>query len=288
MRWGLVPSWAKSDTVGTHPINARSESLETKPMFSRLVGSKRCVVIADGYFEWEKRPDGKQPYFHRFFQPIDSQQSEHVSSEMKQSDYKIKQEPSIYQTTKKEDFYSISKPITLAGLYDVWVNASTGEELYTYTIITVPASKEVQWIHDRMPAILDYEEIDTWLQSQSHKDALALLKPYPKPLDVYPVSRVVNNIRNQTPECVLPLRPSTVAEKKSFLSDTREVKTCQTNDVSTLDSFIKTEKNPIQNKNNTKDIVVKEEDSLLSQKRKQPEGITTVQEQQPTKQHRTQ
>jgi putative SOS response-associated peptidase YedK len=202
MRWGLVPSWSHDATSGVHPINARCESLESKPIFSRLIQNKRCVVIADGYFEWKKQFDGKQPYFHRF-----PQHSSNVVSEMKsekENTVVIKQEPNantnlppqlfkgstpLENNVKKNEPYSISKPITFgmycfvvvvvvlsinnningnekefvyvifflfhqAGLYDVWVNKQTGEELYTYTIITVPASKNVEWIHDRMPAIL--------------------------------------------------------------------------------------------------------------------------------------
>jgi putative SOS response-associated peptidase YedK len=115
MKWGLVPSWSENDSTGTHPINARCETIESKPMFSRLFKNKRCVVIADGYFEWEKRPDGKQPYFHRFFQPADIK-NENFKHEQKMKETKIKQEPSSSQQTQDTGVYSISKPITFGIL----------------------------------------------------------------------------------------------------------------------------------------------------------------------------
>jgi putative SOS response-associated peptidase YedK len=118
-------------------INARSESVAEKPMFARLAKNRRCVVVSDGYFEWDKtNPKQKQPYFFRF-------PKEYKKFEMFQDEKKNK------ELIKKEH-----APILFAGLYDMWKNKETDEVVFTCTILTVAAAKKIEWIHDRMPAIL--------------------------------------------------------------------------------------------------------------------------------------
>eukprot|EP00029_Vermamoeba_vermiformis_P000890 TRINITY_DN11065_c0_g1_i1.p1 TRINITY_DN11065_c0_g1~~TRINITY_DN11065_c0_g1_i1.p1 ORF type:complete len:344 (-),score=79.19 TRINITY_DN11065_c0_g1_i1:184-1215(-) len=190
MKWGLVPSFSKSEKGTGHlMINARSESVAEKPMFSRLAKNRRCVVIADGYFEWDKsNPKQKQPYFFRF--PKSYKKFETFQDEKKNKEL-IKMEHA---------------PILFAGLYDMWKNKETEEVVFTCTILTVAADKKIEWIHDRMPAILDYDQIDEWIStSTSMEHALSLIKPYTDPLEVYPVSTVVGNVRNDVPECTEPI-----------------------------------------------------------------------------------
>lgn len=190
MKWGLVPSFSKSEKGTGHlMINARSESVAEKPMFSRLAKNRRCVIVADGYFEWDKsNPKQKQPYFFRFpktYKKFETFQDEKKNKEL------IKMEHA---------------PILFAGLYDMWKNKETDEVVFTCTILTVAADKKIEWIHDRMPAILDYDQIDQWVStSTSMEQALTLIKPYTDPLEVYPVSTVVGNVRNDVPECIQPI-----------------------------------------------------------------------------------
>jgi putative SOS response-associated peptidase YedK len=191
MKWGLVPSYSKSEKATGHlMINARSESIADKPMFSRLAKNRRCVIVADGYFEWDKttNPKQKQPYFFRF--PKSYKKFETFQDEKKNKEL-IKMEHA---------------PILFAGLYDMWKNKETNEVVFTCTILTVAADKKIEWIHDRMPAILDYDQIDEWIStSTSMEHALSLIKPYSDPLEVYPVSSVVGNVRNDVPECIQPI-----------------------------------------------------------------------------------
>ncbi|XP_077986563.1 abasic site processing protein HMCES-like [Glandiceps talaboti] len=197
MKWGLVPSWHKGspNKFGYSTMNCRDDSLTQKAMFKKpLERGRRCVILADGFFEWKKTKDGKkQPYFIYF--PQDTK----VWSESEQ---------------KPEDNYDSEgnwigrKLLTMAGIYDVVKPKNEGEEPhYTYTIITVPASPELSWLHDRMPAILDGDDaVHDWLDSGNiDKDtALKRIKSTGN-IQYHPVSTVVNSIRNKNPECIVPV-----------------------------------------------------------------------------------
>ena len=173
-KWGLVPSWAKDPSVGNRMINLRAETVSDKPSFRKTLAKRRCLIPADGFYEWEPKGKGqkKQPWFFR-----------------------------------ARD----RSPLALAGLWEVW--KPRGEEdaewLRTCTIITTDPNEVVKPIHDRMPAVLPPEVWDTWLdQSNEDVDALAkLLVPAPDDLlESYPVGTYVSDVKNNGEHLVEPLR----------------------------------------------------------------------------------
>lgn len=166
LSWGLIPYWAKDNSKKM--INARAETLEQKPTFKHCLKSQRCLIPADGYYEWKKKGKVKKPY--RF-------------------------------TLKSGDVF------TFAGLWDSWEGPS-GEKIISCAIITVEANKLVSSIHQRMPAILKPEEEHLWLDGSitGDHDLKSLLKPYPAELmNFYRASPLVNSPRNDLPECLLPV-----------------------------------------------------------------------------------
>ena len=124
MKWGLIPNWAKDESIGSKMINARSETLLQKPSFQNLVPQKRCVVITDGYYEWKKASRKSIPYY-------------------------------IHHPSKKL--------LPMAGLWDMWENHS-GKKIFSYTVITTTPTSTIKDIHHRMPVILKSEDINSWLQ----------------------------------------------------------------------------------------------------------------------------
>lgn len=165
LRWGLIPSWAKEESIGSKMINARAETLAEKPSFKRLLRGKRCLVVADGFYEWKQEHGGKVP---------------------------------MYITMKDHE------PFAFAGLWDTWKNPE-GEPIRTCTIITTNPNDVVLPIHNRMPAILTPEAREEWLDPGLQDDnvLLHLLSPYPsEAMMARPVSRLVNNPRNDSPELI--------------------------------------------------------------------------------------
>jgi putative SOS response-associated peptidase YedK len=139
MQWGLIPSWAKDPTIGNQTINARAESLTEKPAFKHLVGSRRCIIPADGFYEWRKEGKRKVPMW-------------------------------VYLKTKE--------PFGLAGLWDVW-RKPDGKKVESFTIITTEPNELVRPIHNRMPVILQPEDEEQWLDASRTTFAKArlVLKP---------------------------------------------------------------------------------------------------------------
>ena len=167
--WGLVPFWAKERSIGSRMINARAETLLTKPSFKEPFRRRRCIIFADGFYEWKGTGKSKTPFFIRM---------------------------------KKEG------PFALAGLWDRWTDKKTGETLLSSTIITTKANSLVSQIHDRMPAILDTDHYKTWLSGgQAPENALMnCLKPYSDhEMDAYEISRLVNNAWNDSQELIRPV-----------------------------------------------------------------------------------
>ncbi|GAA0373071.1 SOS response-associated peptidase [Paenibacillus motobuensis] len=163
LRWGLVPSWAKDDKIGSKMINARAETITEKPSFNRLLASKRCIIPADGFYEWQQRNGSKQPY--RILM-------------------------------KDESLFSF------AGLYDTWRDQS-GNKISTCTIITTEPNSLMANIHNRMPVILPRECESEWLDrgNTDVSSLLELLRPYDADkMRAYPVSPAVGNVRNNSPE----------------------------------------------------------------------------------------
>ena len=173
MRWGLVPSWAKDLSVGARLINARAESVADKPAFRRALAARRCLLPADGYYEWMKLADGrKQPFFIQ----------------------------------RRDDV-----PVVFAGLYEIWRDPAgppDGPLVWSCSVVTTDASPAVREIHDRMPVLLDPAVWDRWTDpAYDDVDALrALLIPAPPDvLEAYPVSTAVSSVRNNGPELVTPV-----------------------------------------------------------------------------------
>lgn len=165
LRWGLLPSWAKDETMAARLINARAETLAEKPAFRAAYRARRCIVPADGFYEWAKSLDGKQPYF------IHAQDG---------------------------------TVLAFAGLWERWTRASDGDVIDSFTIVTTGANPRIQPLHDRMPVILAHEALGVWLDRTTDPARLSeLLIPSPEErLAMHPVSRAVGNVRNEGPELI--------------------------------------------------------------------------------------
>jgi putative SOS response-associated peptidase YedK len=166
LHWGLVPKWAKERTIGNRMINARAETLAEKPSFREAFRRRRCLVVADGWYEWQVAAGGKQPWFIR----------------MKDA-----------------------QPFAFAGLWERWQDPDRGSTLESCAIVTTDASASISKIHDRMPVVLAQGHWDRWLDTAfSDTDTLSgLLRPFdPQALEAWPVSRQVNAPRNQGPELI--------------------------------------------------------------------------------------
>lgn len=198
MRWGLVPVWAKQPK--SYAINARAETVTEKPMFRRLFRQRRCIIPADGFYEWKQFGDGrKQPYRIRL-------KSGDVFAFAGLWD---RWQPQAHdsRTTKAGDAGDAggtNRADRAAGAND----ASAADALITCTILTCAPNDLMRDIHDRMPVILDRHAIDIWLDPAcDDADALrALLKPYPaEQMEAYPVSTLVNRPANDRPEVLEPV-----------------------------------------------------------------------------------
>jgi putative SOS response-associated peptidase YedK len=165
LSWGLVPSWAKPDTK-VKPINARAEAICTSGMFRQAFERRRCLIPADGFYEWQGAKPPKQPYFiHR---PDDG----------------------IF---------------AFAGLWERWKPADDAPPLDTCTIITTEPNAVMRAIHNRMPVILDREDYTRWLDREiPGKDVFDLLRPYDGELQAHPVSTRVNKPANDGPDLIEP------------------------------------------------------------------------------------
>lgn len=171
-RWGLVPSWSKDISIGTKMINARAETLHEKPSFKAAYKRRRCLIPANGFYEWAKTDDGKTP---------------------------------MYIHLKDHELFAF------AGLWETW-HSPDGDELRTCTIITAEPNELVKPLHHRMAVILDPSDYDLWLSGDElPPQALTpLLKPYDADkMSVYEVSTLVNNAANDTPELIKPFNRPT-------------------------------------------------------------------------------
>ncbi|OMF27296.1 SOS response-associated peptidase [Paenibacillus sp. FSL H8-0259] len=161
LRWGLVPFWAKDEKIGSKMINARAETVADKPAFKRLLKTKRCIIPADGFYEWKKDGTSKQPY---------------------------------------RILMSDGSLFSFAGLYDTWEDPE-GKKLSTCTIITTTPNSLMEDIHDRMPVILRPEDEADWLgrDNDDVESLLKLLKPYDAAkMRAYKVPSAVGNVRNNS------------------------------------------------------------------------------------------
>jgi putative SOS response-associated peptidase YedK len=178
LTWGLVPSWAKDPSIGNRMINARMETVADKPAYKRAFAVRRCLLPADGYFEWYPTSQTtkagkpvKQPFFIR---PADG------------------------------------GVLAMAGLYEIWRDPSRSEDdperfRWTCTVLTTEAEDSLGHIHDRMPLMVERDRWAQWLDPRVGGDLSLLVPAAPGSLEAYPVSTAVGNVRNNGPELVEPL-----------------------------------------------------------------------------------
>lgn len=168
-RWGLIPFWAKDASIGSKLINARAETVAEKPSFRTALRKRRCLVPADGFYEWRKEADGKT-------------------------------KTPVHLRLKS------GEPFAFAGLWESWAGPD-GRDLRSFTLITTTPNELAATVHQRMPVILPRESHEAWIGSgdADPRDLQPLLVPYPADeMEAVVVSRLVNSPRNDSAECLTP------------------------------------------------------------------------------------
>ncbi len=175
-RWGLVPSWAKQASVGDKLTNARAETIAEKPSFRAALAKRRCIVPADGYYEWQRDPSDAKRKLPHFFAPISG------------------------------------APLAFAGLWEMWRDPSQPDQiLRTVALVTVEARGVAAEVHHRMPAILGDHAVSDWLDvNTTASEAQGLLVPNPEMLQCWQVSTLVNRATVDIPELMHPIVPDTL------------------------------------------------------------------------------
>jgi putative SOS response-associated peptidase YedK len=169
MRWGLVPSWSKGPNHGPTLFNARSEGAAEKPAYREAFAERRCLIPADGFYEWQSIPGSKdkQPYYIKL----------------------------------------AKGPLVFAGLWETWTSRRDGSVLHSFCILTTEPNDLIADLHSRMPVILPRVDWDTWLLG-TIDDALDMLRPYnPDEMMALPVGQAVGNVKNNDPSLIKPLLP---------------------------------------------------------------------------------
>jgi putative SOS response-associated peptidase YedK len=168
MKWGLIPHWAKDPEIGSRMINARAETIDEKPSFKHPLKRHRCLILADGFYEWKTEDKKKYPSYI------------HLKS---------------------------SKPFAMAGIYDSW-QSPTGEVITSCSIITTEANEFMKQIHHRMPVIINPEDYDVWLNPDVNDPVIIkniLSRPIdPGMMESHEVSPEVNSTSHNSPDCILP------------------------------------------------------------------------------------
>lgn len=176
MRWGLIPSWSKDSSTAASMINARAETASTKPAFRNALKSRRCLIPADGFYEWKRDGKTKQPY--------------------------------CFEVNEGELF-------AFAGIWDRWRDPS-GQWVKSCSILTTTPNAVTSAVHDRMPVILDSNDYDLWLDPgmQNVSEASELLKPFdPRRMRCYPVSTRINHVVNDDEACSAPVEPAEIQDR---------------------------------------------------------------------------
>jgi len=176
MKWGLIPNWARDASIASGTINAKSETAATKPAFRDAMKSRRCLIPADGFYEWSRTGKAKQPY--------------------------------CFEVAEGELF-------AFAGLWDGWKDAS-GQWVKTCSILTTTPNAVTSAIHDRMPVILSPDDYDVWLDpGMTNVQVISeLLKPYDaKAMRCYPVSTRINHVANDDEKCSRPVELAQVKDR---------------------------------------------------------------------------
>lgn len=177
MHWGLIPNWTKDSAKSIKPINARSETLSEKPSFRGLLKNNRCLVPADGYYEWENNGPSKVPYYIRS---------------------------------------SDTRSMAFAGLCDRWNDNGSGP-VSSYSIITKQASQSIRFIHERMPVVLPAHYWKDWLDPDLSADVMNdMIHSSISELSFHPVSKLVNNPDNDTESLITPVQPKTNDTQDEF------------------------------------------------------------------------
>ena len=174
-RWGLIPSWAKDPSIGNKMFNARAETIAEKPSFREAFKRRRCLIVADGFYEWQKSEKGKKPF--------------HFSLRS-------------------------AGPFGFAGLYETWMSPEN-RPVKTCTIITTDANDLLKPIHDRMPVILSPDYYDAWMNTKetSTSRLKSLLIPYASDrMKAYPISTLINSPKNDSRELILKGHISNIFE----------------------------------------------------------------------------
>ncbi len=166
LRWGLIPAWVKDPKAGPPLINARAETVAQKPSFRDAFRKRRCIVPADGWYEWQREGKTKQPWYYASLG---------------------------------------GEPFAFAGLWERWKDPKSGETVESCAIITVAANALAVNVHDRMPAILRPEDVGAWLEGSDEAALTALLAPFPpEAMTARMVGPHVNAVRNDDPACLDP------------------------------------------------------------------------------------
>ncbi len=179
LHWGLIPFWAKDPKVGARMINARSETVAEKPAFRAAFRRRRCLIVADGFYEWQQVEQGKQPFYIRLHN---------------------------------------GRPFAFAGLWEYWSGADNpsdpsgkGTIIESCTLLTTEPNDLLRPLHNRMPVILHPRDYDLWLDPrvQDTEQLQSLLRAYPpEEMEAFPVSHLVNRPGNDDPRCIEPLAES--------------------------------------------------------------------------------
>ncbi len=165
LKWGLIPSWSKDPKIGYKLTNARSETIQEKPSFKEAFNKRRCLIIADGFYEWKEETTGKQPYYI------------HMKN---------------------------NHPFAMAGIWESWKSLD-GNLINSCSIITTSANDLMRKIHERMPVIISHENVLDWLDvsNQNINFLKSLLHPYnPDEMIAYKVSKSVNSSKYNAPDCI--------------------------------------------------------------------------------------
>jgi putative SOS response-associated peptidase YedK len=169
LRWGLIPSWAKDEKIGYKMINARMETIQTAPSYRSAFEKRRCLILANGFYEWRKTGGPRVPFDIALWK---------------------------------------DEPFAFAGLWEPWKNPASKEWLLSCTIVTTEANELIGQIHDRMPVILDAEDQPAWLGEENVNDLTRLLKPFPaERLRMLEISMRVNNPKNDDASVLEPVPP---------------------------------------------------------------------------------
>ena len=169
LRWGLIPSWAKDPAIGNRMINARAETVAEKPAYRAALRRRRCLLAADGFYEWQRTDGRKQPYFI------------HLCDD---------------------------RPFAFAGLWEAW-EGPDDSYIESCTLLTTEPNELIRPIHNRMPVILAPDDYEPWLDPavQKPEPLVPLLRPYPSDeMAAHPVSTLVNSPTNDDPKCIEPAR----------------------------------------------------------------------------------